>query len=365
MHRNGAGRGGVRGLDLWLWLLSLLAAPALHAQQAPPVGITVAERTEIVEELPLSGTLTAPRTARLSPEVEGRVAAIAVDAGDRVAAGDTLLALDDELARLELEQAEAALREAEAELGDARRRLREARDLVARQSIPKTEVETREAQVRRAAVAARRGAELAYRRALVERHTLQAPFAGVIARRLTDLGEWVEPGTTVLELVAVDRLRLDLQVPQSYFGRVNRETPVAVRLDALPDRALEATVNEIVPVSDPSARTFLARVRLDNAPARMTPGMSARATLRIDTGRTSVVVPRDALIRYPDGRVTVWVARHNSETHTVREQRVQTGLTFGGRVEITAGLEAGTPVVVRGNEALQEGQRVRVQERGS
>ncbi|NIR29559.1 MAG: efflux RND transporter periplasmic adaptor subunit [Gammaproteobacteria bacterium] len=364
MHRNGA---RLRRVHAWGVLVpALVVVPALHAQRAPPVDVAVAERAEIIEELPLTGTLTAPRTARLSPEVDGRVAAIAVDAGDRVESGDTLLALDDELAHLELEQADAAVREAEAELADARRRLREARDLIERQSIPQTEVETREAQVQRmVAVVARRKAERAYEKARVERHTLEAPFAGVIARRLTDLGEWVEPGTAVLELVAVDRLRLDLQVPQSYFGRVDRETPVAVRLDALPDRTLEATINEIVPVSDPSARTFLARVGLDNAPGRMTPGMSARATLRIDTGRTSVVVPRDALIRYPDGRVTVWVAGHNSETHTVSEQRVQTGLTFAGRVEIIAGLEAGTPVVVRGNENLREGQQVRVQQRGS
>ena len=364
MHHDGARPCWVHGPRLLA--LALLAAPALHAQQAPPVDVALAERTEIVEELPLTGTLTSPRTARLSPEVEGRVSEITVDAGDRVARGDTLLALDDELVRLELEQAQAALREAEAELTDARRRLREARDLVERQSIPQTEVETREAQVQRmAAVVARRTAERAYQQARVERHTLEAPFTGVIARRLTDLGEWIEPGTAVLELVAVDRLRLDLQVPQSYFGRVDRRTPVAVRLDAMPDRTLEATVNEIVPVSDPSARTFLARVALDNAGARLTPGMSARATLRIDTGRTSVVVPRDALIRYPDGRVTVWVARHNSETYTVSEQRVRTGLTFAGQVEIVEGLDTGTPVVVRGNENLREGQQVRVQERRS
>lgn len=364
MRRNGAGARCVPGPGVWV--LALLAAPGVHAQQGPPVGVAVAERAGIIEELPLTGTLTSPRTARLSPEVAGRVAAIQVDAGDRVDSGETLLALDDELARLELDQAQAALREAEAELADARRRLREARDLIERQSIPQTEVETREAQVQRMiAVVARRKAERAYRKAQVERHTLEAPFAGVIARRLTDLGEWVEPGTAVLDLVAVDRLRLDLQVPQAYFGRVGRGTPVAVRLDALPDRTLEASIGEIVPVSDPSARTFLARVRLDNAAGSMTPGMSARATLRIDTGRTSVVVPRDALIRYPDGRVTVWVARHNSDTHTVSEQRVQTGLTFAGQVEIVAGLEAGTPVVVRGNENLREGQQVRVRERDS
>jgi RND family efflux transporter MFP subunit len=346
----------------------LLAAFAMatgslgHAQDRPPVDLAEAQRTEIVEELSLTGTLTTPRSTRLSTEVEGRVASLEVDAGDRVEAGQTLLELDDEIARIELAQARAALREASVELEDARRRLGEAQDLATRRGIADTEVRTREAEVRTdAAVVDRRRAELDLREALIERYTLEAPFAGVIARRLTDLGEWVGPDTPVLELVAVDRLRLDLQVPQTYFGRLGRETPVIVRLATRPDQPLRTKITRIVPVSDPRARTFLARVALDNREGRMTPGMSARATLRLGTGRQGVVVPRDALIRYPDGRIAVWLAEGAGDRRTVSERQVQTGLAFGNQIEIRAGLEAGTAVVVRGNESLREGQEVRTE----
>lgn len=343
-------------------LLVAVATFSVQPQEFPPVGITRAERTEIVEELSLTGTLTSPRTARLSPEVEGRVAAIAVDAGDRVVAGQTLLELDDEIAQLELAQARAAWREAVAELDDARRRLAEAQDLAKRAGIADTEVRARKAEVRTdTAVVDRREAELGYRAALTARYRLKAPFAGVIARRLTDLGEWVGPGTPVLELVAVDRLRLDLQVPQAYFGRVNRQTKVSLRLAARPTERLEAKVTEIVPVSDPRARTFLARIALENRDLRMTPGMSARARLHIETGQQGVIIPRDALIRYPDGRVAVWVAHGSGATRTVSEQQVRTGLGMGTHIEVVAGLEAGTPVVVRGNETLYDGQEVRIE----
>jgi RND family efflux transporter MFP subunit len=301
----------------------------------------------------------------LAPEVEGRVAAIGVDAGDRVAAGDTLLELNDEFARLKLAQAEALHREAVAELADAERRLEEVRDLSRRTSVADTEVRAREAEVERdRAVVERRRAEEAYEAALLTRHTVKAPFDGVIARRLTDLGEWVGNDTAVFDLVAVDRLRLDLQIPQAYFGRVLPGTPVAIRLDALPDAPLEARVSEVVPVSDASARTFLVRVGLDNGAGHMTPGMSARGRVRMGTGRQGVVVPRDALIRYPDGRVSVWVVTGADENATVSERAVQPGIGFGDGVEILSGLEAGTPVVVRGNETLQEGQAVRVENDG-
>jgi RND family efflux transporter MFP subunit len=333
----------------------------MQAQEPPVVSVAQAERTKIVEELLLSGTLTSPRTASLSPEVEGRVAAIAVEAGDQVAAGETLLELDDEIAQLELAQAQAALREAAAELDDARRRLVEAQDLAKRAGIADTEVRAREAEVRiDTAIVDRRKAELGYRAALIERYSLEAPFAGVIAQRLTDLGEWVGPDTPVFEVVAVDRLRLDLQVPQAFFGRINRQTTASLQLDAQPQEQIAAKITDIVPVSNPRARTFLARIALQNTHLRMTPGMSARARLHIDTGQQGVVIPRDALIRYPDGRNTVWVASGSGQTRTASERQVRTGLRFGGRIEIVAGLEAGTPVVVQGNETLVEGQEVRI-----
>jgi hypothetical protein len=116
----------------------------------------------------------------------------------------------------------------------------------------------------------------------------------------------------------------------------------------------------VVPISDPSARTFLVRAWLDNAEGRMTPGMSARASLRIGTGREGVVVPRDAIIRYPDGRTIVWVAAGGGEQRRVEERRVRTGIATAEAVEIREGLEVGTEVVVRGNESLRQDQEVRV-----
>jgi RND family efflux transporter MFP subunit len=350
-----------RALALILAWALVLPPLAATAQKLPKVELAAVERAPITEEVRLTGSLTSPRSARLAPEVEGRVAALEVDAGDPVQAGDTLLILDDQLARLELAQARAAVREADAQLADARRRLAEARDLARTNNVADTQVRDLEAEVRQdAAVLERREAERGHRAALVNRHILNAPFSGVVARRMTDLGEWVGPDAPVLELVAVDPLRLDLQVPQGYFGRVAPGTAVAIRLDAYPDAPREAAVSRVVPVSDPNARTFLVRVRLDNADGRYAPGMSARATLRLDTGRMGLVVHRDALIRYPDGRITVWVADGEGAERTVREERIRTGLRFGESVEVTDGLEPGMPVVVRGNETLQDGQNVQV-----
>ncbi len=354
---------GARGHAFAL-LCVLLSAPSggAAAPDAVAVRAEIAVTGPVVRQVRLTGTVTSPRVAQVSTSVGGLVEAVHVDTGDRLEAGAPLLDLDRELAVLELERAKAATREAREQLADARRRRAEGRRLLKERNIPESEVRSREAEVRiDRAVLARLEAEQRHQAERVARHTVTAPFPGVVSRKLTEAGEWVEPGTAVVELVALEALRVDFQSPQSYYPRIGVGTGVSVRLDALPEQRLDGRVTGTIPVSDPAARTFTVRVHLDDDDVPMTPGMSAHAVLNLETGRRAVVVARDALIRYPDGRVTVWVVNDSDGTPTVTQRLVETGLTFGGRVEIRSGLEAGTRVVVRGNEALEEGQRVRLQ----
>jgi RND family efflux transporter MFP subunit len=290
------------------------------------------------------------------------VESIEVDIGDSVKRGSALLELDSEIEALNLRAARAATEEARAQLADAQRRFESAKRLRKQKTISQDEVDQREAEVNiTKAVVERRLAEQQKQQARVERHAVKAPFAGVISDRMTDVGEWVEPGTPVLTLVAIDDLHVDFQVPQEFYPHIDDSSEVLVTLDAIPNRKFTAIIDAAVPVSDPNARTFLMRVTLDEKDLNITPGMSAHGTLRLNTGRRGVVVSRDAILRYPDGRVTVWVVNQGSETTTVSEQPVTVGHSFDGKVSITRGLKAGTVVVVEGNEALQEGQTVLVQ----
>lgn len=343
--------------------LGLGAGPAAAQREAPPVVVATSERREVTELVPVSGTVSSPRVARLSPEVAGRVEQVLVEAGDHVESGAPLLRLDGALAQLALEAAQAATEQARAELADARRRLEDAERLARARGIAETEVRARQTEVRSDTAALQlREAQQRTAAERLRRHELQAPFKGVISRKLTEAGEWVTPGDPVLELLAVQGLRVDFPVPQGYFPRIDQDTPVEVRLDALPGRTLRGRIGEIVPVSDPSARTFLVRVYPQAEDLPLTPGMSAAGTLRLATGERRVVVSRDALLRHPDGRLTVWVVRGDGPQPMVEERQVKTGLSFDGLVAVTDGLEAGERVVVEGNEALQQGQPVAVRE---
>lgn len=353
----------VRIRDLSLWFMSLSALLAVeYARAQEPVTLVTVESRQLEERLPLTGTLTAKRAALLSTSVSGLVTVLNVDLGDHLEQGQVLLELDGELNRLALEGARAAASEAEASLADARRRLQEASTLAARQSIAATQVRglESEVQVARAALAGAR-AEARRQSALLARHTLKAPFDGVISQKQTEVGEWVTPGTSVLELVSLENLRVDLAVPQEYFPRVSEDSRLEVRLGGDTGPAYPATISAIVPVNDPSARTFLVRARLEQPPS-LTPGMSVRATLFLRGDEARVAVPRDALVRYPDGRVSVWLAEQGDGGLVAREQRLRVGDGLGDLVTVTEGLEAGDRVVVRGNESLTDGRALQVQE---
>lgn len=355
----------VGGLRPAVLLAALAAACGAFAQQdAPPVVIATAELRNVVERVPVSGTVTSPRVARLSPAVAGLVQEVLVEAGDRVSQGAPLLRLDPALAKLALDAAKAASDQGREELADARRRLADADKLAQSRGVAETEVRARRTEVRSDAATLRlREAEQQAEAERLRRHEIRAPFEGVISQKLTEAGEWVSPGDAVLELVADSGLRIDFRVPQEYFPRIERDTPLAMRLDALPEQAVPGHIGEIVPVSDPSARTFLVRVYPQQPDLPLTPGMSASGTLMLRTGEQGVVVSRDALLRHPDGRVTVWAVEDGGDGRPrVTERRVRTGLAFDGLVSIPSGLEAGTRVVVQGNEALRQDQRIAIRE---
>ena len=200
-----------------------LCAAAAAQKPAPPVVVAQAERQTVTEEVPISGTVSSPRVTQLSPEVAGLVNQVLVEAGDRVEVDAVLVRLDHTLAELALKAAEAVTEQAREELSDARRRLNDARSLVKSRGIAETEIRARESEVRADAATLRlRVAEQRREEERLRRYEISAPFAGVISRKLTEVGEWVTPGDEVLELIADSGLRIDFRAPQGLFPRILR-----------------------------------------------------------------------------------------------------------------------------------------------
>lgn len=348
-----------------LGLASGIVTPAF-GENAMPVSVVRVVRAPVTEELRLTGTLQARRVSRLSAEVDGIVAELLVDDGDRVSAGQAVVRLDSELAAIEKSATAAAVTEAAARLADAERRYRELLALSEKQHVPTTSVDSvkTEIDIGRAVLAQSRARDRRAQ-AMLNRHAVSAPFSGLVRAKLVEIGQWVETSTSLVELVETEFLRLEAPVPQFYFSRVRPGTRVELRFDAIPNDTFTATITTTIPVSDTGARTFPVRIDLPNDKGRLAPGMSARVVVHIETpdDAPALIVPQDAIVRQPDGSMAVWTVTTEDGVLKTHPRIVTTGRVSRNNVEILAGdITPGDRVVVRGNELLRPGQVVSVAE---
>lgn len=351
----------LQGPNLTIGLCLAIFAHSAHADEAAPVTVVEVHSQPLVETISLNGTITAERNSSLSSRVSGLVDSVAVDAGDQVTVGETLIQLDTALAELALARTRAAVEEARAQLDEARRLRDEARKLQGSRTIPETQVRATEAEVAiREAALQRLQVEQSEQAERLRRHTLVAPFAGVIANKLTESGEWIDTGTPVLELVETERLRLDVRAPQRLHQSIRATMPVTVRSEVLGKDEISGEVQTLVPVNDPDVRTFLVRIQIDNRDNLLMPGMSAQAIFEIGTDESGLLIPRDAVTQQPNGTSSVWVIKQSDDKATVSRMQVKLGRALSDNVEVRAGLTAGQRIILEGNEVLSEGQPVRI-----
>lgn len=353
---------------IWRCLLQLTALivfcqPVVSAAEAGlPVTVVDVILGRMSEEVPLTGTVTPVRKTRISSKQGGIVESLNFDEGDTVNKDEIIARIDNKLAEIELTRTRALYDEARARFKEAERQRDEAAELVNKKNISATTYESRIAEVDiNAAIVQRLKADVERQNEILRRHTVYAPFDGVITEKLVEIGQWINTDDPLLELTDMTPLRIEVPVPQYYFSRIRIGTPVRVVFDAMPDRDFEAQISAKVPLGLENARTFPVKIEVDNEDRSLAPGMSARVYLQLDDQATTqtLLVPRDAIVRHSGGTETVWVMREQNGQQRAAPINVRSGRGSKGLVEILDGnLKAGDRVIVRGNEILQPGQLV-------
>ena len=264
--------------------LALLAAVALAAtvaagcggepesradeRQAPrAVRVVPAARGALPDVVAVSGTLAAEEEVALGMKVAGRLGAVAVDLGSRVAKGQVLARLVPADFELRVRQTAATLEQARAVLAEAQARRDRARALFAEQLLPQADLDTAEAsfQVAQAVVGQRRS-ELDLARQQRADSVLVAPFAGAVRERQAVPGQFVTAGQPVATLVRIHPLRLRLAVPEREAAKVRSGQAVRVTLDGDP----RAYAGRVARLSSSRARAFASRASVASSPGGVT-----------------------------------------------------------------------------------------------
>lgn len=196
----------------------------------------------------------------------------------------------------------------------------------------------------------------------IDRSSVYAPFNGYVTKREAEVGQWLEKGKYVLTMIALDPLKVEVNVPQFHFNKIEIGTPALVILENRQADAVKEKFNghviEKIFSGDPASRTFPVRIQVGNANSRISAGMLARVEIYpSDGGKTgSLFVHKDAVVRNPKETV-VWVIREGNDKNP---KAFKIPVTVGEQVDNLVAIKTekdeikdGDLVVVQGNERLR------------
>ena len=342
--------------------------PAGAGDTGPPAALIRADKARLEAIRPekrVVGRLQEVRKVTLASEVKGKVVAMNVREGSPVVGGETVIAsIDNVWLDLSIARQTAQIEAIKAQLRKEKHNLTKLAALYKRGAA--TDFEHADQQ----ATADHKAAELKAAEAALEEFAEQrrrvgivAPFDGWVTLRHAEKGQWVNPGTAVVDIISRGEIYAVMNVPESLVNALSLGMPISVTIDALGETRT-GTISSITPYGATASRTYPVRVTLVDDGGRLKVGMSTTATFPASAKRKQVMVPRDAVLIKPDG-ATVWVVRPG-EPMTAAAVPVDVVARVGERFAVEPVTAEGhgllvdaATVVVEGAERLRPDQAVK------
>jgi len=296
------------------------------------------------------GSLRAVNGADLSLEVAGIVDKIFFNSGDDVAAGTLLLQLraDDDIAHLHSLQATADLASSTYVRDQKQFKI---------QAVSQAALDIDAANLKNAQ------AQVAEQQAVVDKKFIHAPFAGHLGIRQVDIGQYLNAGTAIVTLQALDPIYVDFSLPQQALEQIAVGQSLTAKIDTYPDQSFAGTISAIDPKVDPDTRNIQVRATLANPDHKLLPGMYATVDISVGSPQNYVTLPQTAITYNPYGSTVYIVDDGGTDAQgqpqlVARQSFVSTGQTRGDQVAVTAGVKNGETVVTSGQIKLRNGSRL-------
>lgn len=329
----------------------------------PPSPVRVAEVVNrmVQSTVELVGTVEPWRRSVVAGEIAALVEKFPVEEGMAVKRGQVLAQLRTDTLTIQLDAAAASHREAETRYQQAKKDLTRIKTLFAKQLVTQKEFDdavTQEAALRQRL--AQLESEILRVRDQLKKARVVAPFDGWVIKEFTEVGQWIQAGGQIVELVDLSRVQVEVPLPERYVGEIKVGASVTATFDGLRGFKSKGKVFSVIAQADRNSRTFPIKVELPNPDLMIKSGLVSRVTLQVGAPYEALVLPKDALV-LRGGTEFVFVMKDGMVTQVP----VVAVNHVNNEVEINGQLEAGMSVVVEGNERLFPGQPVRVLEEES
>lgn len=333
---------------LWRW-----SHPAVASYAPAPIKVAIAPVSDapFTRYMEAIGELEAVQQVSVPAEVGGRVVQLPVESGQRVERDQVLVKLNDAPQR-------GSLMRLQSELENAKVKLERSRSLVKVSAISHEAFDNAQTEYTTA-----QGA-LQELKAQIDQLTIRAPFAGTLGIRKVHLGQYVNPGDSLINLVGDQGLYVNFSVPEQALAQLKVGNRVNVQLDALPGQHYTARISSIDPFLD-RARTLSVQALLQAPTPGALPRMFAKVRLPQPLPSSTLTVPETAITYNAYGE-DVFVVQPSPDANTppvARRVLVKTGERRDGRVVIDSGLNPGEQVVISGQIKLSDGAAIEPLER--
>ena len=319
---------------------------------APPESVSsaVAREEKWQGTITAIGSVTAVQGVTVTPELAGIIREIAFESG-------AVVAKDALLVRLDTSTEEAQLRALEAQAELAQLTLARERTLRSQNMVPQSELETAEATLKQT-----QGMADATR-AIIQKKTILAPFAGRLGIRLVNLGQYLDTGKPIVSLQSLTPIYADFSLPQQELARLQTGMRVRVTTDTYPGRQFEGKLTAINPDLDAQTRSVGLQATFENAEQLLRPGMFARVEVLLPEEKPVLVIPATSVLSAPYGdSVYVIESKPGKDSGkpelAVRQQFIRTGRAQGDFVSVESGLKPGERIVSAGIFKLRNGMSV-------
>lgn len=361
-------------------LLLPLLLPSCSETPEPPEEIVRSIKTISVSRRPIGqlrrlfGVLAASDESELSFQVGGHVQSVAVDAGDRVRAGQLLASLDAQPYQLKLDSSIADLQSARARLQDTRKKVTSTRSLYKRQIASKQDFDSAQSafdSAKSSVQAAEAAVSLAQRD--LDQTVLVAPVEGLIAERRLEPFQEISPGAPVLLIQSQGGIEVDIRMPETLVHEVQAGQHVVVRMTTrtFAGKEFEGRVTKVGALGIDS-NAYPVTIALAESDPRMRPGMTARVDFNFagSVDETGWLIPINAVLpgneqseaHFTEREAFVFV--YLPESSTVEKRSVRISGLRGDSVEIRDGLKEGEVVAIAGVHFLVDGQNVALMQDG-
>jgi len=352
-------------LGVWGEISRVLARSSLAKQSAeaavPTVITTTPERTALGEELVLPGTVQAYSEAPIYARTSGYLKIWHTDIGTQVTKGQLLGEIEAPEVDQQLSQAQADLATARANESLSSSTNARWKGLLATESVSKQDADEKagDAAAKKAA-ADSAAANVARLRELASFKRVLAPFSGVITARNTDIGALINggqsTGTELFRIADTHKLRIYVQVPESYASATNPGLDAELRFAEQPLKTFTAKTMRTSNALDPTLRTLQVELELDNANHEVFPGAYAEVHFKLAASAESLRLPANTVLFRSAG---LQVATVDGQKRVKLKSIVQ-GRDFGNTIEILSGLEPGEVVILNPPDSLTDGVLVRI-----